>query len=72
MERTGPLVFVISATEMMVGRMDRCSRAKAASKQGRDRESRAMPKGSAVVSRDSRVMARVSRVMTMITMRNPV
>ena len=48
------------------------SRAKAASKQGRDRESRAMPKGGAVVSRDSRVMARVSRVMTMITMRNPV
>ena len=48
------------------------SRAKAASKQGRDRESRAMPKGSAVVSRDSRVMARVSRVMTMITMRNAV
>ena len=48
------------------------SRAKTASKQGRYHESRAMPKGSVVVSRDSRVMARVSRVMTMITMRNPV
>lgn len=34
------------------------SRAKAASKQGRDRESRVIPKGSAVVSRDSRVMAK--------------